>query len=113
MQLEDYFDFETEPVERIRLKGTRIELDYVVDFFNRGMQPDQIANYFGCPLDLEQVFGSIAYYLHNRTEVEAYIARRKAIGEANYRAALAKEPPEVVKRLLKIKEENAAKAAMG
>lgn len=113
MQLEDYFDFETEPVERIRLKDTRIDLEIIVDFFSRGMQPDQIATSFGGPMELEKIYAAVTYYLHNRSDVDAYIARREAIGEANYRASLAKEPPEVVKRLMRIKAENATKAAVG
>ena len=92
MQLEEYFDFESTPVERIRIKGTRIDLDFVVDYFKHGMTPETIAKNFVTPLDLEQVYATITYYLHNRDQVEAYLQRREAIGEENYRGSSGARP---------------------
>jgi uncharacterized protein (DUF433 family) len=103
VQLEDYFDFETQPVERIRIKGTRIDIDYVIELHKNGLIPEQIAVYFATPITREQVYAAITYYLHNLREIEAYLKRREDIGEANYRAWLAQEPSEVVKRLRAIK----------
>src|ERR1700730_15000247 len=99
MQLEDYFDFETEPVERIRIKGTRIDLDFVVDHFNRGMKPEEIATHFTGPLELEQVYSTITYYLHYRAEPDCHLKRRHMIADQNYRAYLAQAPTELINRL--------------
>ena len=99
MQLEDYFDFETEPVERIRLKGTRIDLDFVVALFHQGLRAEEIAKYFCAPLELEQSCAALAYYLHNREEVDAYLTRREAIAAAHYAAHLAKGPSDVALKL--------------
>jgi uncharacterized protein (DUF433 family) len=103
MQLEDYFEFHTEPVESIRIKGTRIRIDLVIELYRRYMTPEQIAVHFGCPISVEQAYATILYYLHNRAEVDAYLARGEARWEQQYREYLAKEPPEVVKRVKALK----------
>ena len=103
MQLEDYFEFHTEPFEYIRIKGTRIGLEHVVELYKQGMFPEQIAVNFGCPITVEQAYAAITYYLHNKDAVEAYLARGRAIGDANYQKWLAQEPSEAVKRIRAIK----------
>ena len=108
MQLEDFFDFESEPVERIRIKGTRIDLETVIALHKGGLIPEQIAVQFAAPLTKELVYASITYYLHNRNSVEGYLKRREAIGEANHQEWLAQEPSEVVKRLRAIKARQTA-----
>jgi hypothetical protein len=67
------------------------------------MIPEQIAVHFATPLALERVYATITYYLHNLSEVEAYMKRREAIGDANYRAWQSREPSDSVKRLRAIK----------
>jgi uncharacterized protein (DUF433 family) len=103
MQLEDYFEFETKPVEHIRLKGTRIDIDFVIELHKMHLIPEQIAVHFGCPLEPVQVYATITYYLQNKAEMDAYLARREKIAEANYRAYLAQPPSEAVKRIRAIK----------
>ena len=103
MQLEDYFDFNTEPVEHIRIKGTRIDIDFVIELYKRHMTPEQIAVHFGCPITVEQAYASILYYLRNRDAVGAYLMRREERWQQTYNDYIAKEPPEVVKRLRAIK----------
>jgi uncharacterized protein (DUF433 family) len=110
MQLEDYLEFETKPVEYIRLKGTRIDIDHVIEKYKLGMHPDQIATDFVCPITPEQVYATLAYYHRNKSEVEAYLERGNAIGEANYQASLAQEPSDAVKQIKAIK---AARALTG
>lgn len=105
MQLEDFFDFIGDPVEAIRLKGRRIDLEHVVHLHQQHMTPLQIACHFSCPLEAVQVHAAITYYLSNRPEVDAYIARNKAKA-AELRAAWeARGPSDLRKRLM------AAKAA--
>jgi uncharacterized protein (DUF433 family) len=110
VQLEDYFEFNSKPVEHIRIKGTRIDIDFVIDYFKKGMTPEQIAANFVAPLELEQVYATITYYLHNREQVDAYLQRGEAIGEANYRAYLAKGPSELLLKLQAAKANRTAGA---
>ncbi|MCG8346352.1 MAG: DUF433 domain-containing protein [Chloroflexales bacterium] len=82
MRLEDYLDIQGEDV--IRLKGHRIGLEHIVELYREGYSPEQIAlEYPG--VSLEQIYGIIAYYLHNQAEVDAYIARIDAAADARYR----------------------------
>ncbi|HEY3787425.1 MAG TPA: DUF433 domain-containing protein [Urbifossiella sp.] len=94
MQLEDYFDFNAEPVENIRIKGTRIGLEHVIELYKSGMTPDQIAVHFGRPVAPVKVFAAITYYLQNKDEVEAYLARGDEIArvaQERYWASLTPE----------------------
>jgi len=102
MQLEDYFDFNTEPAEHIRIKGTRIDIDFVIEFHKRHMTPEQIAVQFGCPLTVEQAYAAVLYYLHNKADVDAYLARREARWRER-RQADVEQLPEVATRLRAIK----------
>src|SRR5437870_5678999 len=55
-----------------RVAGTRVSLDSVVYAFWRGESPESIADSFP-DLTLEQVYGAIAYYLGNQSEIDSYI----------------------------------------
>ena len=55
--------------------GTRISLDSIVHAFRRGESPDTICQNFEL-LGLEEVYGAIAYYLANQTDVDAYLLRQ-------------------------------------
>ncbi len=103
MQLEDFFDFIGDPVEAIRLKGTRIDLEHVVCLHHQHMTPEQIAVHFARPMRLALVYAAITYYLENRTLVEAYLAQRKAVGDANLQAYLASPESPVARRLRDLK----------
>ena len=95
MRLEDYLDIQGEDV--IRLKGHRIGLEHIVELYREGYSPEQIAlEYPG--VSLEQIYGIIAYYLHNQAEVDAYIARIDAAADARYRQ-WAETMPEISKRV--------------
>lgn len=93
MRLEDYFEFEKFPTkfgeaERIRIKGHRISIEHVIDCFNQGMAPDRIQRECYPGLTLEVIYATIAYYLHNKQEVEAYRERGKRIEEEFYQEYL-------------------------
>ena len=100
MGLEDYFDF-LGPNE-IRLKGHRIGIEHVVEYFQDGSSPEQIAQAFP-GLSLEKIYATITYYLHNQAAVDAYLARQEAIVEQSMHEQEAQEPPPVVKRLRALK----------
>ena len=103
MQLEDYLDFVNPDI--IRLKGHRIGIEHVVERYRDGYSPEQIAQEFP-GLSLEQVYATITYYLHNKVEVDAYLARLDAATVQRMRQADAEEPP-VVKRLRALRAQRA------
>jgi uncharacterized protein (DUF433 family) len=110
MQLEDYFEFEKfdskfGPVERIRIKGHRISIQNVVEYFNQGMAPAQIQQEVYPSLTLEEVYATITYYLHNKAEADAYIERGEKVADAYYQEYLSQEPSPLLKKLRALKAE--------
>ena len=103
MQLEDCFEFEKfdtkfGPVERIRIKGHRISIENVLEYFNQGMSPEQIQREVYPSLTLADVDVTIAYYLRNKPAVDEYIRRGEEIAEAYYQEYL-KQPSALTLRL--------------
>lgn len=58
------------------LIGGRISLDSVVYAFLRGESPEGIVDSFPA-LNLEQVFGAVAFYLANRECIDSYLRDRR------------------------------------
>ncbi|NJK70322.1 MAG: DUF433 domain-containing protein [Microcoleus sp. SU_5_3] len=63
------------------VEGTRISLDSIVYAFQNGLPPESIVQSFPL-LTLEQVYGAIAFYLANRSEIDAYLAAEEAAFDA-------------------------------
>jgi uncharacterized protein (DUF433 family) len=63
------------------VKETRISLDSIVYAFRGGASPESIVQSFPL-LNLEQVYGVIAFYLANRNEIDAYLAAEETAFEA-------------------------------
>ena len=64
----------------VLIEGTRIPLDLVVEAFTAGESAEEIAlNY---PLKLADIYAVLAYYLHHREEVDAYVAERRQAADA-------------------------------
>jgi uncharacterized protein (DUF433 family) len=57
--------------------GSRISLDSVVSAFLRGESPEGIVDSFPA-LNLEQVFGAVAFYLANRESIDSYLRHGRA-----------------------------------
>ncbi|SRR6266852_2809739 len=55
------------------IAGTRVSLDSVVYAFLRGAAPESIAQSYPV-LNLEEVYGAIAFYLANQVEIDAMFA---------------------------------------
>jgi uncharacterized protein (DUF433 family) len=96
MRLEDYFTFDKldtkfGAAESIRLKGTRMSIDTIVEEFNKGASPREIVESYPS-LTLEQVYAAITYYLHNKADVDEYIQRGEKIAEAYYQEYQEKGP---------------------
>jgi uncharacterized protein (DUF433 family) len=59
-----------------RVTGSRVSLDSVVHMFHEGADPEAIVRNFPS-LSLEQVYGAIAFYLHNREAVDQYLREQQ------------------------------------
>jgi len=71
--------------------GTRVSLDSVVYAFLRGESPEGIAESFPA-LDLEQIFGALAFYMANRESVDQYLREGEREFEAMREQARRKNP---------------------
>ena len=61
----------------IRLSGHRIGLHHVMRLYRDGYTPEMLAEHYPT-LSLALVHRVIAFYLDNRAEVDAYLAREQA-----------------------------------
>jgi len=74
------------PVRRVeggtlRVGSTRVSLDSVVYAYNRGEDAFEIQRNFDT-LSLAEIHAAIAYYLHNKSNVDEYLAKRAIEFEA-------------------------------
>ncbi len=75
----------------IRIAGTRVTLDTVIDTFMTGASPEEIAQDFPV-LQLDDVYAVITYYLRHRGEVETYLRERRARAQSIRREIEARSP---------------------
>ena len=68
------------------VSGTRVSLDSVVLAFLQGLSAETIVGECFPILTLEQVYGSIAYYLAHRAEIDSYLKQEDAEFETWRRA---------------------------
>ena len=61
----------------VRVAGTRLTLETVVEAFRRGDSPQEIAAAFP-GLELADIYAVIAYYLRYRPDVDAYVREQEA-----------------------------------
>src|SRR5262245_17354659 len=106
MLLEDYFDF-LGP-DDIRIKGHRIGIDDVLVYYLEGYSAEEIAVRFPT-LSLEAIHATITYYLHNRAEVDALLARLSAWREHRYQESTANPSP-LAQRLRELKAQRQEQA---
>lgn len=64
----------------IRVGGTRVPLETVIETFEAGATPEEIAQDFPV-LRLDDVYAVITYYLRHRQESQAYLEKRRAAAE--------------------------------
>ncbi len=110
MRLEEYFEF-LGP-DDIRIRGHRIGIEDVLQYFLDGYTPEEIAAHLPT-LNLEEIYATITYYLSHRAEVEAYLTRVTKRREQLYQE-WAREPSPLVQRLRRLKarrEQERVKAA--
>ena len=96
MLLEECFDFLSP--DDIRIKGHRIGIDNVIDYYLQGLKPEQIQDHFPS-LNLEQIYATITYYLYNKEKIDAYRLRLNTWREQHYQESLTHESASVVQRM--------------
>lgn len=101
---EGYFDFLSS--DDIRIEGTRIGIEIVLDDYLEGASPEEIAARYR-NLTLEQVYATLLYYFHNRAEVDAYLETGRAYTERAWQE-YQRNPSPVTKRLRELKARRAA-----
>ena len=98
MELTSVFEF-VNP-ETIRIKGTRIGIEIVIEKFLEGANPKEIQRHYP-HLTLKQIYATITYYLFNKNAIDTYMETERKRAEAAYKAQR-ENPPPGVKRLMKI-----------
>jgi uncharacterized protein (DUF433 family) len=66
-----------------QIAGTRVSLDSVVYAFLDGLSPESTAESFDT-LTLEEVYGTLAFYLGHRQEIDAYLRQSEVEFDALY-----------------------------
>jgi len=107
MELEDNFNF-LNP-EDIRIKGTRIGIETILeDFLEGGLSPEEISVRY-TNLTLKQVYATITYYLFNQEKIDTYLDAWRKHYETEWQKQR-RNPPSHVKSLLESKaKRNASK----
>lgn len=82
-----------------RVGDTRVSLDTVVYHFNNGADAAEIHRDFDS-MSLAQVHAALAYYLHNKIDVDRYLARRGVEREKIRQEIKAEFPPKVTREML-------------
>lgn len=73
LELTQYFEWVN---GGIRIVGTRIGLEQIVDAYEAGATPEEIALRYRA-LSLEEIYAAITYYLAHQTQVKAYLRQLK------------------------------------
>src|SRR4051794_11888144 len=83
----------------IRIGSSPVTPDTVVAAFPAGATPEQLVQDFPT-LDLGDVYAAIGYYLHNRAQIDDYIASGRRQAEEFRRQSPGLYPTDVRRRLL-------------
>ncbi len=101
LMLSEYFDFFD--ADDIRIKGTRIGVETVLDDYLNAVSPEEIA--IGYPtLNLEQIYATITFYLHHQKEIDQYLERWRKYTEESWKQQ-EQHPSPTVERLQRIKRQ--------
>ncbi|CAN2039593.1 DUF433 domain-containing protein [Candidatus Magnetomoraceae bacterium gMMP-15] len=99
--MNEYFDFLD--TDDIRIKGTRVGIETVLDDYMNAMSPEEIAIRYPT-LTLEQVYATITFYLHNQQEIDQYLKRWHNYTESAWHDQQ-QHPTPAIKRLMRIKQQ--------
>ncbi|MGA0200339.1 MAG: DUF433 domain-containing protein [Prochlorotrichaceae cyanobacterium] len=105
MNLQDYFTILAP--DDIRISGTRIGIESILfEYIYRGKTPEEIEQQFHT-VNLEQVYATILYYLHNKEQIRTYISDWLEFSRQQ-REHQQKNPSSARLKLQKIKSEKLA-----
>jgi len=91
----------------IRVGGTRVTLETVVEAFNEGATAEEIAAQYPA-LHLGDIYATITYYLRHRADVDAYVQRQEQRAETVRQENLARfDQKGIRERLLARKAQSA------
>ena len=102
--MNEYFEFLDS--DDIRIKGTRVGIETVLDEYLNAMSPEEIAIRYPT-LTLEQVYATITFYLHNRIEIEQYLERWRHYAEEAWQLQQ-QHPSPAVQKLQALKRQRHA-----
>ena len=83
----------------IFVKGTRVQLEILVEAWNAGATPEEIVRRYPS-LELRDVYAVISYVLDNQGAVDEYVSDRRAWAAALKAEIEAKLPPEGIRSRL-------------
>lgn len=94
--------------------GTRVGYNLVVNQYNQGRTPEQIAEDYEV-LKLADVYGAIAFYLRHREAVDRYLERYQEMCDAIQAEWEATHPRKITREVLmqRLEEKRKADAAAG
>nr|VFK14365.1 MAG: Protein of unknown function (DUF433) [Candidatus Kentron sp. LPFa]VFK30229.1 MAG: Protein of unknown function (DUF433) [Candidatus Kentron sp. LPFa] len=105
--MNEYFDFLN--ADDIRIKGTRVGIETVLDDYLNAICPEEIAVRYPT-LTLEQVYATITFYLHNRPKADRYLDRWRRYAEQAWQQQQ-QYPSPAIRRLRAIKEQRRTRGA--
>ena len=97
----------TDEHDVMRVGSTEVPIESVLVSFDQGHSPETIRQQYPS-LTLEQVYGTIAYYLAHRDTVDAYLRRQDELW-AKLRAESDQDASPVVQRLRSLSAARGAK----
>lgn len=86
----------TDEYGAIRVSGTRVTLDSLINYYLQGETPEALHESFPT-VSLTDIYAVIAYYLAHREELDAYLKRQAAEAERIRQEIEAKYPPKVTR----------------
>lgn len=101
ISITDYFDFLD--ADDIRIRGTRVGIETVLDDYLNAHSPEEIAVRYPT-LTLEQVYASITFYLSRKSDLDAYLAQWRRCAENSWKDQSANPTP-AVRRLMELKKQ--------
>jgi len=101
INMDEYFDFLN--ADDIRIKGTRVGIETVLDDYLNCMSPEEIAVRYPT-LTLEQVYATITFYLHNQREIDQYLERWRRYTEDAWQQQQ-QHPSPAIQRLKALKQQ--------
>ncbi|KPA15928.1 protein containing DUF433 [Candidatus Magnetomorum sp. HK-1] len=101
LNFKDYFEIFEPGV--VRLKGYRIGIEHVIKSYQEGYSPEQIAQEYP-GLNLEKIYATLTFYLHNKNAVDKYISELLSWTELRMQEDDKKTKPAAVKRIRKLQQ---------